>query len=90
MKSFLHGRKSSESPALRPPAPAPTAVSSSLSGTRVPAVHTHAHLPAHVQPGTGAPATVEVVKEGDKVVRLIVTCSCGERVEVECLYPAGS
>jgi hypothetical protein len=24
------------------------------------------------------------------VVRLIVTCACGERVEVECLYPAGS
>jgi hypothetical protein len=35
-------------------------------------------------------AAVEVVKEGDKVVRLVVTCICGERVEVECLYPAGS
>lgn len=33
--------------------------------------------------------TVETVKQGDKVVRLIVTCSCGERIEVECLYPAG-
>jgi len=32
---------------------------------------------------------VEVVKQGDKIVRLIVTCSCGERIEVECLYPAG-
>ena len=31
---------------------------------------------------------VEVVKEGDKVVRLVVICSCGERIEVECLYPA--
>jgi len=29
------------------------------------------------------------VKEGDKVVRLIVTCACGERIEVDCLYPAG-
>ena len=32
---------------------------------------------------------VETVKQGDKIVRLIVTCSCGERIEVECLYPAG-
>lgn len=88
MKSFLHGRKSSESPALRPPAP--TSANSSLPGTRVPAGHTHAPVPAPVQSGPGTPATVEVVKEGDKVVRLIVTSGCGERVEAECLYPAGS
>jgi hypothetical protein len=30
--------------------------------------------------------SVDVVKEGDKVVRLIVTCSCGEKTEIECLY----
>ena len=36
-----------------------------------------------------AQPAVEVVKEGDKVVRIIFTCSCGERTEVECLYPAG-
>jgi len=29
---------------------------------------------------------IEVVKQGDKVARLIVTCSCGERIEIECLY----
>lgn len=33
---------------------------------------------------------VEVVKQGDKVMRIIVTCSCGEKVEVECLYPGGA
>jgi hypothetical protein len=32
---------------------------------------------------------LEVIKEGDKVVRLIVVCCCGERMEIECLYPAG-
>ena len=69
---------------------AAASANASLAGTRVPAAHTHAHVPAQIQPGTVTPATVEVVKEGDKVVRLIVTCSCGERVEVECLYPAGS
>ncbi|MDD2765217.1 MAG: hypothetical protein PHE83_14735 [Opitutaceae bacterium] len=31
---------------------------------------------------------VEVVKQGDRVTRLIVTCACGERVEIECLYSA--
>lgn len=33
--------------------------------------------------------SVETIKQGDKIVRLVVTCSCGERIEVECLYPAG-
>lgn len=37
----------------------------------------------------GAGPQVETVKKGDKVVRLIVTCSCGERIEIDCLYPAG-
>lgn len=37
---------------------------------------------------TGGP-TVECVMQGEKVARLIVTCSCGERIEIECLYPAG-
>lgn len=40
-----------------------------------------------VRPAANGP-TVETVKEGDKVVRLIVTCACGERIEVDCLYPA--
>lgn len=32
---------------------------------------------------------VEAIKQGDKVVRLVVTCSCGEKIEIDCLYPAG-
>ncbi len=31
---------------------------------------------------------IEVVKQGDRVARLIVTCACGERIEVECVYPS--
>jgi hypothetical protein len=54
---------------------------------------THSPMAAATAPG-GAHAAhggpnVETVKQGDKIVRLIVTCSCGERIEVECLYPAG-
>ena len=53
---------------------------------------THNHL-STAAPGAVAAAAqgpnVEVVKQGDKIVRLLVTCSCGEKIEVECLYPAG-
>jgi hypothetical protein len=38
--------------------------------------------------GAGSP-NIEVVKQGEKVTRLIVTCTCGERIEIECLYPTG-
>lgn len=71
MKPFLTGRKTSESPSLRPP---------------------HAHKPVIATGNVRLPSAgpvVDVVKEGDKVVRIVVTCACGEKVEVECLYPAG-
>jgi hypothetical protein len=51
-------------------------------------VQSSSPLPASVRPAPAGP-TVETVKQGDKVVRLIVTCACGERIEVDCLYPAG-
>lgn len=77
MKSFLQGKKSVPLESLKPP--------------------THATASAHLGqlhgavsgPTAGAGTHVEVVKEGDKVVRLIVTCTCGERVEIDCLYSAG-
>jgi hypothetical protein len=80
MNSFLQGKKILKAEALGRP--------SSATGI--------AHAPScrpqrpAGKAGGSASAHVEVVKEGDKVVRLIITCVCGERVEVECLYPAGS
>jgi len=41
-------------------------------------------------PASAAGPHVEVVKQGDKVMRIVITCGCGEKVEVDCLYPAGS
>ena len=38
----------------------------------------------------GAGVTVETVKQGEKVVKLIVTCSCGEKIEIDCLYAPGT
>lgn len=75
MKPFLLGKKSLSTPPLRPPASAPSP------------------LPGACAHGGGdqdaAGPTVEAVKEGDKVVRLVITCTCGERIEVDCLYPPG-
>jgi len=36
---------------------------------------------------TNAVPVIKVIKDGDKIIRLVVTCSCGECIEVECLYP---
>lgn len=82
MKSFLQGKKSLAISSLRLPPGLAAAQSPARAAPR-------ASL-ASAATGAQTDAHVEVVKEGDKVVRLIVTCACGERVEVECLYPAGS
>ena len=39
--------------------------------------------------GGGHDATVEAIKEGDRVVKLIVTCRCGEKIEILCAYAPG-
>jgi hypothetical protein len=75
MNSFLQGKTPAPAPSLFPPS-APVATPF--------AARVRAAQPA--TPGTN----VEVIKEGDKVVRLVITCACGERTEVECIYPAGS
>jgi hypothetical protein len=81
MKPFLQGKKAlNVTPMRLPPGFGPTPKNVG-AGPRPPA---HAHAP-----GENHGASVETVKEGDKVVRLIVTCVCGERVEIECLYNAG-
>ena len=81
MKSFLQGKKSLKTVPLRPPAIA-CAVGAPI--------RPHGHAPVSVVTPGASSAHVEVVKEGDKVVRLVVTCVCGERVEIECLYTPGS
>jgi hypothetical protein len=75
MKPFLHGRKPHDSAPLRlaPPPPA-------FAGRGCGATATAPDAPS---------AAIEVVKDGDKVVRLVVTCACGEKIEVHCLYPPG-
>lgn len=81
MKPFLLGKKTLATAPLHSSA-RPSVLRTSLQAAK------HAAA-ANVEDGTSHPV-VEVVKEGDKVVRLVITCTCGERIEVECLYPAGS
>ncbi len=40
--------------------------------------------------GKGTSAQVECVREGDRISRIVVTCGCGERIEIDCLYAAGN
>lgn len=86
MNSFLQGKKALSIPQLRPMhvAPPPAIPSTAtLTATATPTAPGHTHA-------AGGDPTVEVVKEGDKIVRLVVLCTCGQRVEIECLYPVGS
>lgn len=76
MKSFLSDRP--RVPAPSTPAPSPSALAPAPGGVTVRAAS-----------GSHA-STVECVREGDRITRLVVTCSCGERTEIDCLYaPAG-
>jgi len=78
MKSFLSGRPQHDQSSLHPETP--------LSGGLINLAKHKGHS------GHGAATagpTVECVKQGDKVTRLIITCACGERIEVDCLYPTG-
>jgi hypothetical protein len=70
MKPFLHGKKSIGATPLR----APVVITALHRGS------------GPVASGDHSGPNVEVIKEGDKVVRLIVTCGCGERTEVDCIY----
>lgn len=73
MKPFLLGRNSLDSAPLRLASPPP-----------VLPVRGHKHHDSAAE----SSASIEVIRDGDKILRLVVTCSCGEKIEVNCLYPA--
>lgn len=59
-----------------------------IAPLRATPVHHHPLRSEGIVRAANTGPSVEAVKEGDKVVRLIVTCGCGERIEIDCLYPA--
>ena len=77
MKSFLTGRPQHDQPAASSDVP----VKATLRPNP---------LAAGAEEHTHSAPNVECIKQGDKVVRLIITCTCGERIEVDCLYPSSS
>jgi len=79
MNPFLLGKKNLSVPPLRP-------LTTQLPAGMASAAGASARICA-ADSGSSAQPTVEVVKEGDKVIRLVVLCGCGERIEIECLYP---
>lgn len=77
MQSYLSGRNDAKrTGATPPPAPQMTALARVTQSQR----QEHAQ---HGQP------EVECVKQGNRVTRIIVTCGCGERIEIDCVYPDG-
>ncbi len=77
MKSFLSDRPRVALPGS--PAEQPSALSPAARAPSACASASSSRAP-----------TVECVREGDRITRLVVTCACGERVEIDCLYAAGS
>lgn len=73
MKSFLQGKRTIDAAPLR----------GLHASTLVPGGNASAALPTAIAP------QIDIVKQGDKIVRIVVNCSCGERTEIECLYPPG-
>ncbi len=80
MKPFLTDR-----PRVHAPILLHTAGETSALG----AVLNHAKGNSHGQSGGTGTSQVECVRQGDKITRLIVTCGCGERIELDCLYAGG-
>ncbi len=77
MKSFLSDRPRIGTPV--PPAPPVSAFAHAAGGS--------APVARHVHPGEGT--RIDCVREGDRITRLVITCACGERIEIDCLYAAG-
>ena len=83
MKDFLQNRPrvsspSGSNPSKRPDLPPPV-FDAALFGA----------MPAGHGDSGGHDASVEAIKEGDRVVKLIVTCRCGEKIEILCAYAPG-
>lgn len=76
MKPFLSGRTQVQAASLQP-----------IAGVSVPEALAKAAAHKAEKDGAAGGPTVEAIKQGDKVVRIVVTCSCGERIEIDCLYP---
>ncbi len=82
MKDFLQNRPRVNAPQRGP-------VESPLTGAVPSPLFDAALLGGAHAGGAGHEPTVEAIKEGDRVTKLIVTCRCGEKIEILCAYGPG-
>lgn len=75
MQSYLNGRNAAGNPRVPQSAPSVPPLAKVMATPR-----------SAPHPDHGAPE-VECVKQGNRVTRIIVTCGCGERIEIDCVYP---
>lgn len=90
MKDFLHNRPRVNNPGRAVDARASSSRDADAAEQAMAAFGMGA---LHALPTAGGgkhDATVEAIKEGDKVTKLIVTCRCGERIEILCAYGPNS
>lgn len=43
----------------------------------------HGHGAEHGSP------EIECIRDGDRIISILIRCSCGERIEIDCVYPEG-
>ncbi len=87
MKSFLSDRPRVNAPTVNASVPVP--FPSALAGPKNPVAPGRPAAHGHGAVAHPAAAKVDCIREGDRVTRIIVTCACGERIEVDCLYASG-
>jgi len=80
VKDFLHNR---------PQLPGSGRPSSASATAQPEPLFDAALLGAAPSAAPGHEATVEAIKEGERVTKLIVTCRCGEKIEILCAYAPG-
>ncbi len=85
MKSFLSGRPSAAVPSLKPLLEKPP-VHAGVGALDAPSASRSASPQLSRGNGHAHEPSVECIKQGDKVTHLVVTCACGERIEIDCLY----
>ncbi len=75
---------SSKSPGFQPKSAAPTPPAVPVfQAVPVPAPATS---PAHKDHAKGTPPQVTLQREGDRVTAIQIRCSCGEVIELKCVY----
>lgn len=89
MKSFLSDRPRVDAPTVHLENSGEPSVFSPAGFSAKAAPHAHAHGRGGTAGADAGGTRVDCVREGDRITRLVITCSCGERIEIDCLYAAG-